>query len=123
MRILFCNKYNYPFSGTEVYLFELMELMRERGHEVALFSMQDARGIPTPYDRQEFVSSLKVTVIGSRALFGWWATGDLQAIVEAVTGAQKQYPESPSHAGRISVSGPTGPRRWRRRGRRARRGR
>ena len=39
MRILFCNKYNYPFSGTENYLFELMELMRERGHEVALFSM------------------------------------------------------------------------------------
>ena len=31
MRILFCNKYNYPFSGTEVYLFELMELMRSHG--------------------------------------------------------------------------------------------
>jgi glycosyltransferase involved in cell wall biosynthesis len=39
MRILFCNKYNYPFSGTEVYLFELMDLLRSRGHEVALFSM------------------------------------------------------------------------------------
>ncbi len=32
MRILFCNKYNYPFSGTEVYLFEAMELLRSRGH-------------------------------------------------------------------------------------------
>ncbi len=31
MRILFCNKYNFPFSGTEVYMFELMELMRARG--------------------------------------------------------------------------------------------
>src|ERR1022692_4141893 len=51
MRILFCNKYNYPFSGTEVYLFEAMELMRSKGHEVALFSMADARGLPTPYDR------------------------------------------------------------------------
>ena len=51
MRILFCNKYNYPFSGTEVYLFELMELMRAHGHEVALFSMADPRGEPTPYDR------------------------------------------------------------------------
>ena len=39
MRILFCNKYNYPFSGTEVYLFELMDLLRSHGHEVALFSM------------------------------------------------------------------------------------
>ena len=51
MRILFCNKYNYPFSGTEVYLFEAMELLRSRGHEVALFSMADPQGSPTPYDR------------------------------------------------------------------------
>jgi glycosyltransferase involved in cell wall biosynthesis len=50
MRILYCNKYNYPFSGTEVYLFEAMELMRSKGHEVALFSMADARGQTTPYD-------------------------------------------------------------------------
>ena len=50
MRILFCNKYNYPFSGTEVYLFELMELMQTHGHEVALFSMADPRGKQTPYD-------------------------------------------------------------------------
>ena len=50
MRILFCNKYNYPFSGTEVYLFEAMELLRSRGHEVALFSMADPRGRATPYD-------------------------------------------------------------------------
>jgi glycosyltransferase involved in cell wall biosynthesis len=51
MRILYCNKYNFAFSGTEVYLFEAMELMRAQGHEVALFSMADARGKPTPYDR------------------------------------------------------------------------
>lgn len=51
MRILFCNKYNHRFSGTEVYLFELMELLRAHGHEVALFSMSDPRGDPTPYDR------------------------------------------------------------------------
>jgi glycosyltransferase involved in cell wall biosynthesis len=51
MRILYCNKYNYPFSGTEVYLFDLMDLMRQQGHEVALFSMADPRGEPTHYDR------------------------------------------------------------------------
>jgi glycosyltransferase involved in cell wall biosynthesis len=51
VRILFCNKYNYPFSGTEVYLFEAMELLRSRGHEVALFSMADPRGRATPYDQ------------------------------------------------------------------------
>lgn len=54
MRILFCNKYNFPFSGTEVYLFELMELLRSHGHEVALFSMADPRGKATRFD-QHFV--------------------------------------------------------------------
>lgn len=57
MRILYCNKYNHPFSGTEVYLFEVMELMRAHGHEVALFSMADPRGEPTPYD-EHFVPNI-----------------------------------------------------------------
>src|ERR1700690_3737600 len=39
MRILYCNKYDYPFSGTETYLFDLIHRMEERGHETALFSM------------------------------------------------------------------------------------
>jgi glycosyltransferase involved in cell wall biosynthesis len=51
MRILYCNKYNFPFSGTEAYMFEVMDLMRAQGHEVALFSMADPRGQPTPYDQ------------------------------------------------------------------------
>ncbi len=50
MRVLFCNKYNFAFSGTEAYLFEVMELMRLNGHNVALFSMADPRGVHTPYD-------------------------------------------------------------------------
>jgi glycosyltransferase involved in cell wall biosynthesis len=54
MRILYCNKYNFAFSGTESYLFDVMRLMRGAGHEVALFSMADPRGTPTPYD-QHFV--------------------------------------------------------------------
>ncbi|SRR5579871_6615384 len=58
MRVLFCNKYNFRFSGTEVYLFELMEMMRARGHEVALFSMADPRGEPTEFDRH-FVPHIK----------------------------------------------------------------
>jgi len=52
MRILYCNKYNFRFSGTEAYLFDTMELMRDRGHQVALFSMADPRGQSTPYDSQ-----------------------------------------------------------------------
>src|SRR5438876_2304288 len=57
MRILYCNKYNFAFSGTEVYLFELMDLMRAHGHEVALFSMADARGEATEFD-QHFVPAI-----------------------------------------------------------------
>jgi len=39
MRILYCNKYDYPFSGTEAYLFDLIHQMDQRGQETALFSM------------------------------------------------------------------------------------
>ena len=69
MRILYCNKYNYPFSGTEVYLFELMDLMRSQGHEVALFSMADPRGETTPYDRH-FVPHIDFKDFKAKA--GWW---------------------------------------------------
>ncbi len=74
MKILFCNKYNFPFSGTEVYLFELMELLRSQGHEVALFSMADSRGEPTAYD-QFFVPHIDF----KDATAGWLARAKLGA--------------------------------------------
>src|SRR5437899_10149379 len=67
MRILYCNKYNFAFSGTEVYLFELMDLMRAQGHEVALFSMADARGQSTEYD-EHFVPHIDFKSGGQGAL-------------------------------------------------------
>ena len=57
MRILFCNKYSFPFSGTEAYLFELIDLLRSHGHEVELFSMADPRARPWRYYR-DFVPQL-----------------------------------------------------------------
>ena len=51
MRILYCNKYSYRFSGTEAYLFDLMAMMRERGHETALFSVEDDRAEKSEYER------------------------------------------------------------------------
>ncbi|HEY1264594.1 MAG TPA: glycosyltransferase family 4 protein, partial [Terriglobales bacterium] len=54
MKILYCNKYNFVFSGTEAYLFQAMELMRAHGHEAALFSMADPRGNSLPHE-QHFV--------------------------------------------------------------------
>jgi len=43
MRVLYCNKYDYPFSGTEAYLFELIRQMEQCGHTTALFSMNHGR--------------------------------------------------------------------------------
>src|SRR5277367_2721430 len=51
MKILYCNKYNYSFSGTESYLFAAMDLMRSKGHQAELFSMADPPGKPTRFDR------------------------------------------------------------------------
>lgn len=68
MKILYCNKYNFRFSGTEAYVFEVMDLMRERGHETGLFSMADPRGEPTPFDRH-FVPLIDFKNPG-RNLFG-----------------------------------------------------
>lgn len=47
MRILYCNKYDFVFSGTEAYLFDLIERMDNRGHETALFSMD--HGSPSAF--------------------------------------------------------------------------
>jgi glycosyl transferase family 4 len=51
MRILYCNKYNFRFSGTEVYLFDLMQLMLEHGHTPALFSMASAGKHPSAHQQ------------------------------------------------------------------------
>jgi glycosyltransferase involved in cell wall biosynthesis len=71
MRILFCNKYNFAFSGTEAYLFEVMELMRLNGHNVALFSMADPRGVHTPYDHH-FVPCIDFKNHDFRKQRGWF---------------------------------------------------
>jgi glycosyltransferase involved in cell wall biosynthesis len=52
MRILYCNKYDYPFSGTEAYLFDLIRRLDERGYETALFSM--AHGAPEAFSGRSY---------------------------------------------------------------------
>jgi len=51
MRILFVDKFFFEFSGTEVYLFELMSMLREEGHETAVFSMHHPKNKPSEYER------------------------------------------------------------------------
>lgn len=91
MRILYCNKYNFRFSGTEAYLFEAMEAMRARGHEVALFSMADPRGGSTPYDGQlapsiDFASTaglLQKARLAGRAIYSFAAREKLRGMIAA----------------------------------------
>lgn len=89
MRILFCNKYNYAFSGTEAYMFEAMELLRSCGHEAALFSMRDPRGRETPYNRH-FVPHIDFKephtwshklAVAPRAIYSWRARRRLREMV------------------------------------------
>lgn len=47
MKILMVNKFHYLKGGSEKYYFELAELLREKGNEVAFFSMEDEKNIHT----------------------------------------------------------------------------
>lgn len=47
MKILLVNKFHYLKGGSEKYYFELGKLLKEHGHEVAYFSMQDEKNIKT----------------------------------------------------------------------------
>jgi glycosyltransferase involved in cell wall biosynthesis len=82
MRVLFCNKYNFPFSGTEIYLFDLMAMLRAHGHETALFSMADERGIESDFDgylmppvdfKAMGTSAWKRAQLAGRAIYSWEA--------------------------------------------------
>ena len=43
MRVLLVNKFHWRKGGSETYYFSLAEGLRELGHEVFFFSMQDER--------------------------------------------------------------------------------
>ena len=47
MKILMVNKFHYLKGGSEKYYFELAELLKEKGHEVAFFSMENDKNIKT----------------------------------------------------------------------------
>ena len=54
MKILLVNKFHWPKGGSEKYYFELGELLKKHGHEVAYFSMEDEKNIKTG-DKEYFV--------------------------------------------------------------------
>ena len=54
MRVLLVNKFHWNKGGSEKYYFELGELLKKHGHEVAYFSMEDEKNIKTG-DKEYFV--------------------------------------------------------------------
>lgn len=46
MKILLVNKYHYIRGGSETYYFGLAELLKDAGHEVIFFAMEDEKNVP-----------------------------------------------------------------------------
>ena len=49
MRILLCNKFYYRRGGDCIYTLELERLLRQHGHDVAIYAMQYPDNLPTPW--------------------------------------------------------------------------
>lgn len=54
MKVLLVNKFHWNKGGSEKYYFELGQLLKKHGHEVAYFSMEDEKNITTG-DKEYFV--------------------------------------------------------------------
>ena len=50
MKILLVNKFYYPRGGDCIYTLELEKLLKAKGHEVAVFSMQHPNNLPSQYN-------------------------------------------------------------------------
>ena len=50
LKILFANKFFFLNGGSEVVMFDEMELMRKHALDVVEFSMQDPRNFPSKYE-------------------------------------------------------------------------
>lgn len=57
MRILLVNKFHYLKGGSEKYYFELANLLREKGHQIAFFSMQNEKNVETG-EKEYFVNEI-----------------------------------------------------------------
>lgn len=57
MRILLVNKFHYLKGGSEKYYFELANLLKEKGHQIAFFSMKNKKNIQTG-EKEYFVDEL-----------------------------------------------------------------
>ena len=57
MRVLLVNKFHYLKGGSEKYYFELGDLLKQHGHEIAFFSMKSEKNIKTN-EKEYFVDEI-----------------------------------------------------------------
>ena len=57
MRILLVNKFHYLKGGSEKYYFELGDLLKQHGHDIAFFSMKNDKNIKTN-EKEYFVDEI-----------------------------------------------------------------
>ncbi len=84
MKILLVNKFHYLKGGSEKYYFELAELLKEHGHEVAFFSMKNEKNIATG-EKEYFVEELNLNT-GSKlkALDVIYSNANKKKMIEAL---------------------------------------
>lgn len=84
MKVLLVNKFHWNKGGSEKYYFELGELLKEHGHEVAYFSMEDEKNIKTG-DKEYFVEKIDLNQ-GSKlkALDVIYSKNNYKKMIEAI---------------------------------------
>lgn len=84
MKILLVNKFHWPKGGSEKYYFELGQLLKEHGHEIAYFSMKNEKNISTG-DKEYFVEEIDLNT-GSKlkALDIIYSKNNYKKMIEAI---------------------------------------
>jgi len=63
MNILQINKFYYRRRGAETYFLDLIDLLEQQGHNVAVFAMEHPENLPSPYS-QYFVENVEFDMPG-----------------------------------------------------------
>ncbi len=90
MKILLINKFYYIHGGSETYHFALAEMLKNSGHDVVFFSMQDVKNFPCKQAEYfvpnvEYVgkqSLLKQIIAGFKFLYSFQAKKQLRKLIQ-----------------------------------------
>ena len=84
MRVMLVNKFHWNKGGSEKYYFELGQLLKEHGHEVAYFSMNNEKNIKTG-DKEYFVDEIDLNTVSKlKALDVIYSKANYKKMIEAI---------------------------------------